>query len=177
MRFCPPDHNAREAFHQGRSADIYHFLGAHPVRNGEEDAWHFAVWAPNARSVAVTGEFCAWRTDAFPMEKHYDGIWETRLPASLFAPGRPGFDYPDAAEKLTTYKYAVTGPDGCTHLKADPYGVRAELRPSGAATPPRPRRPLLSSAIPRVRSPLPSRAWIRRSCPWKRSSARLCGPW
>ena len=133
MRFCPPDHNAREAFHQGRSADIYHFLGAHPVRNGEEDAWHFAVWAPNARSVAVTGEFCAWRTDAFPMEKHYDGIWETRLPASLFAPGRPGFDYPDAAEKLTTYKYAVTGPDGCTHLKADPYGVRAELRPNTAS--------------------------------------------
>lgn len=125
----------RENFHQGRDDASYRYLGAHKVVQDGVDMWHFAVWAPNARQVSITGEFCEWRTGDYPMEKQYDGIWEKRLPARLFTPesNPEKYHYPDAAEKLLSYKYAITGPDGQTHLKFDPYGMRSELRPNTAS--------------------------------------------
>ena len=125
MWYHPPDAAAREQFHQGLSDCAYAFLGAHPVWQNEKLNWHFAVWAPNARQVCVTGEFCQWERQAYPMAKQYDGIWELRLPDALFTitdENRAQFSYPGAAEKLRTYKYAICGADGEWHLKADPYG-------------------------------------------------------
>ena len=136
MWYHPPDAAAREQFHQGLSDCAYAFLGAHPVWQNEKLNWHFAVWAPNARQVCVTGEFCQWERQVYPMAKQYDGIWELRLPDALFTitdENRAQFSYPGAAEKLRTYKYAICGADGEWHLKADPYGFESELRPHNAS--------------------------------------------
>ena len=135
MWYNPPDARTREEFHQGQCENAYTFLGAHPVKQGGALYWHFAVWAPNAQRVCVTGEFCGWERESRPMQKQYDGIWELRLPDALFHPARDPekYNYPDAEKKLLSYKYAVQGPDGSWHLKADPYAFASELRPHNAS--------------------------------------------
>ena len=135
MWYNPPDARTREEFHQGQCENAYTFLGAHPVKQGGTLYWHFAVWAPNAQRVCVTGEFCGWERESRPMQKQYDGIWELRLPDALFHPARDPekYNYPDAEKKLLSYKYAVQGPDGSWHLKADPYAFASELRPHNAS--------------------------------------------
>ena len=135
MWYNPPDARTREEFHQGQCENAYTFLGAHPVKQGGALYWHFAVWAPNAQRVCVTGEFCDWERESRPMQKQYDGIWELRLPDALFHPARDPekYNYPDAEKKLLSYKYAVQGPDGSWHLKADPYAFASELRPHNAS--------------------------------------------
>ncbi len=135
MLYNPPDEARRGCFHAGRCFDAYNFMGAHPAEENGEKKWHFSVWAPNARAVSLTGEFCGWDTQAFPMEKQFDGIWELRLPASLFSaesdPAR--FAFPEAGERLRAYKYAVLCADGEWHLRADPYGFACEMRPANAS--------------------------------------------
>ena len=135
MLYNPPDEARRGCFHAGRCFDAYNFMGAHPVEENGEKKWHFSVWAPNARAVSLTGEFCGWDTQAFPMEKQFDGIWELRLPASMFSPESDPvrFAFPEAGERLRAYKYAVLCADGEWHLRADPYGFASEMRPANAS--------------------------------------------
>src|SRR5205085_3423903 len=69
-------------FGQGKNYRIYEKMGAHPrVINGVEGV-HFAVWAPNALSVSVVGNFNGWNRSANPMQlRHQDlGIWECLVP-------------------------------------------------------------------------------------------------
>ena len=42
----------------------------------------FALAAPKARSVALAGDFNAWRPDATPLERGADGVWFVRVPLS-----------------------------------------------------------------------------------------------
>ena len=56
-------------FGQGTHYDIYRKLGAHPTIQRRKKGVYFAVWAPNARSVSVVGEFNNWNTQANPMKK------------------------------------------------------------------------------------------------------------
>ena len=132
MRYVAPTSTVREWFHQGENRRAYEMLGAHPVLQDGIEMWHFAVWAPNARLVSLVGEFCQWDRLAHPMVKQFDGTWEIRLPASTFdvASNPQKYNYPDAAEKLLMYKYAIQGED---HEKADPYGFRMQLRPNTAS--------------------------------------------
>ena len=83
MLYSPPDGARRAAFHQGEGYDAYRWMGAHKTTL-DGQAWQFTVWAPNALRVCVTGEFCSWRYEDYPMQKQYDGTWELRLPAALF---------------------------------------------------------------------------------------------
>ena len=135
MWYNPPDGVRRDHFHQGVCFDAYNFLGAHPVEENGEKKWHFSVWAPNARRVSLTGEFCGWDREAYPMVKQYDGIWELRLPDRLFTPEADPerFSFPEAAERLRAYKYAIECADGEWHMRADPYGFASELRPNNAS--------------------------------------------
>ena len=56
---------------EGRHERLYEVLGAH-VRDGGVS---FAVWAPNARAVAVVGDFNDWQPT--PMQHLGEsGIWE-----------------------------------------------------------------------------------------------------
>ena len=119
MLYSAPDSRAREAFHQGCANDAYRWLGAHKL-NADGKKWKFTVWAPHALGVSVTGDFCQWHYEDYPMEKQYDGTWELTLPASLFSGSE-------------LYKYAIHCADGQWRLRADPCGFRAELRPGTAS--------------------------------------------
>ena len=135
MWYNPPDEQRRDSFHAGNCVNAYDFLGAHPVEENGELKWHFSVWAPNAQRVSLVGGFCNWDTEAYPMAKQYDGIWELRLPDTLFRPepGQENASSPEAAELLRTYKYAVLCANGEWHMRADPYGFEMELRPSNGS--------------------------------------------
>ncbi len=135
MWYNPPDGQRRDSFHMGHCVDAYNFLGAHPVEENGELKWHFSVWAPNAQQVSLVGEFCDWNREAYPMVKQYDGIWELRLPDALFRPERDPekYSFPEAAERLRTYKYAILCADGEWHMRADPYGFEMELRPNSGS--------------------------------------------
>jgi len=135
MRYVAPSAEVREWFHQGSSRRAYEMLGAHPVEQDGQAMWHFAVWAPNARSVSLIGEFCRWEKNACPMNKQFDGTWEIRLPVSTFDPASDPqrYSYPDAEKKLKTYKFAIEGADGVWQEKADPFGFAMQNRPNTAS--------------------------------------------
>ncbi len=90
----------------------YEFLGCHP---DGEDGFVFRVWAPNAQAVSVVGDFNDWNGYAHIMTRDFDGIWSVTVTGV-----RPG----------DIYKYAVTGPDGVTVLRADPFAFHAETGPA-----------------------------------------------
>ena len=106
-------------FGQGTHYDIYRKLGAHPVKEGKEEGVYFAVWAPNAQSVSVVGEFNDWDETAAQMTKAGPiGVFET------FVPG---------AKIGQLYKFFIVGMNGEHLYKADPYANEAELRPGTAS--------------------------------------------
>ena len=106
-------------FGQGTHYDIYRKLGAHPVKDGDEEGGYFAVWAPNAQGVSVIGEFNEWDEQANPMTKAGPiGVFET------FVPG---------AKIGQLYKFFIIGMNGEHIYKADPYANEAELRPGTAS--------------------------------------------
>ena len=106
------------AFYEGRMHDAYRYFGAHREEHDGEEGYVFRVWAPNAAAVSVVGDFCGWNGNEHPMARNSNGIWEK------FIPGLQQYD---------NYKYAVTGPDGNTAFKADPYAFHAETRPNTAS--------------------------------------------
>lgn len=99
----------------GTWSRAYRQMGAHPGRSGGRDGWRFRVWAPNASDVSLAGDFSGWQP--LPMVRK-DGLWE------CFVPGAKEFD---------SYKYVVTGADGHTRWKADPYAVHSQTRPETAS--------------------------------------------
>jgi 1,4-alpha-glucan branching enzyme len=107
---------------QGTHYRLWEKLGANPTEHegpgGKKRGVHFAVWAPNALSVAVLGDFNAWNPNAHLMRRLDPfGVWE------IFAPGAtPG----------GCYKFRITGPDGIAREKTDPLGRESELRPRTA---------------------------------------------
>jgi 1,4-alpha-glucan branching enzyme len=68
-------------FNEGTHARLYERLGAHPMEVGGEAGTHFAVWAPNAESVSVIGDFNGWNPDQDPLRpRASSGIWEGFVP-------------------------------------------------------------------------------------------------
>lgn len=59
-------------FGQGKHYHIYDKMGAHVRTMGGVTGTHFAVWAPNARSVSVIGDFNDWNRSANPM--HHNSL-------------------------------------------------------------------------------------------------------
>ena len=106
-------------FGQGTHYDIYRKLGAHPVKEGNQEGVYFAVWAPNAQGISVIGEFNEWDEQANPMTKAGPiGVFET------FVPG---------AKIGQLYKFFIIGMNGEHIYKADPYANESELRPGTAS--------------------------------------------
>ncbi|GAC62794.1 MULTISPECIES: 1,4-alpha-glucan branching protein GlgB [Gordonia] len=93
---------------------LWQRLGARPRVADTE----FAVWAPNARSVTVFGDFDRWAGTDHPMERGPHGVWTATVDGA-----RPGM----------AYKYRVVGADGLTRDKADPL-ARAAQRPPETAS-------------------------------------------
>jgi 1,4-alpha-glucan branching enzyme len=106
-------------FGEGTLNRAYDKLGAHLAEQDGRRGVHFAVWAPNARSVSVIGDFNNWDPSRHPMRSSSAGVWES------FAPG---------LSANTIYKYhIVSNYGGYVVDKADPYGFAAEIRPHTAS--------------------------------------------
>jgi 1,4-alpha-glucan branching enzyme len=106
---------AEYLFHEGTNYHSHKFLGSFL----EGDSCTFRVWAPNAKRVFVTGEFCSWYPHTYEMKRINDrGIYEIQIP------GVSEFD---------TYKYVIVTHSGVELWKADPYAKHAETRPLTAS--------------------------------------------
>ncbi len=106
-------------FAQGTHYDIYKKLGAHPSEEDGERGTYFAVWAPNAEQVHVTGSFNGWDEMSHPLTKlGPGGIY------SAFVPG---------VGTGEQYKFLITTQDGRKLYKADPFANAAEYRPGTAS--------------------------------------------
>ncbi len=107
-------------FSEGSHWNLAERFGANVVSIDGVSGASFAVWAPNARRVAVVGDFNAWDGRRHGMRlRHNAGVWE------LFVPRLK------AGER---YKYEITGADGALlPLKADPL-ARATERPPATAS-------------------------------------------
>lgn len=78
----------------------------------------FIVWAPNAQSVSLVGDFNEWDHDAEPMEKLESGVWVT------FVTGLKDGDL---------YKYSVVQKNGKRVNKADPFATFSQNRKDTAS--------------------------------------------
>ena len=69
-------------FKEGNHFKLYDKLGAHPMTVDGVKGTYFAVWAPNAKSVSVTGDFNYWHPTTHPLFVRWDssGIWEGFIP-------------------------------------------------------------------------------------------------
>ena len=106
---------AEYLYHEGTNYHSYKFLGSFL----EGDACTFRVWAPNARRVFVTGEFCSWYPHTYEMKKINDrGIYEIQV---------------HGVSEFDAYKYVIVTQGGVELWKADPYAKHAETRPLTAS--------------------------------------------
>ncbi len=108
-------HLWREGTHQ-RAADA---LGARPIRHGDADGVHFAVWAPNAARVSVVGDFNGWDARVHPMRLLASaGVWDIFVPGVGTGP---------------RYKFDIRDAVGRSFLKGDPFARRCETPPDTAS--------------------------------------------
>lgn len=107
-------------FQNGTLYNAYELFGSHAVDVLDRPGYYFAVWAPNATSVSVIGNFNNWDASAHKLYVRLDnsGIWEGFIPH---------------VDKGELYKYHIEGFQGIVTDKGDPYGNYWEMRP-GTAT-------------------------------------------
>ena len=103
-------------FKRGELYDARDFFGGHRLEDGR---WIFRVWAPNARRISLVGDFNGWKAGEYPLENiEGSGVWQIVIERQMH---------------LETYKFAVTGPDGNTIMKSDPFAFHFETRPGTAS--------------------------------------------
>ena len=106
-------------FGQGTHYKLYNALGGRISVQQGVTGCKFAVWAPSAKSVSLVADFNYWNGQANPMRSlGQSGIWE------LFVPG---------IEEGTKYKFEIQSQSGQYKIKADPFALSSELRPSTAS--------------------------------------------
>ncbi|MGH9549468.1 MAG: 1,4-alpha-glucan branching enzyme, partial [Terriglobales bacterium] len=107
-------------FNEGTNYRIYDKLGAHLTTVAGKPGTYFGVWAPNASTVSVVGDFNGWDTQSHPLQaRASSGIWEG------FVPG---------VGKGALYKYHIVSHNqGHVGEKADPFGILHEKPPRTAS--------------------------------------------
>lgn len=106
-------------FTRGTHYELYRRMGGRLTEHQGVQGCKFSVWAPNAKSVSLVGDFNHWDGRVNPMRAMgYSGVWE------IFVPGLP------AGEK---YKFEIYTQQGDVKLKIDPYALQYEVRPATAS--------------------------------------------
>ena len=104
---------------EGRHLNLYERLGAQVRTVDGTPGVNFSVWAPNARTVQIVGDFNGWDGRNHVARVHANiGIWE------MFVPG---------AKVGDRYKFRVLSEHGEWIDKSDPVGFAAELPPLTAS--------------------------------------------
>ena len=105
-------------FNEGTHSHLFEKMGAHPMR--EPEGTYFSVWAPNAESVSVIGDFNGWDKNANGLyAREASGIWEGFIPS---------------VKHGALYKYYVhSRVTGAGVDKADPYAAFSESPPRQAS--------------------------------------------
>ncbi len=107
-------------FQQGTHYSLYKIFGNKQLTVLDTAGSYFAVWAPNATQVSVTGNFNDWNKGSHILSVRMDnsGIWEGFIPNLL------------AGE---AYKYHIHGFGGLHLDKGDPFAHLWEQRPKTAS--------------------------------------------
>ncbi|SDM00454.1 1,4-alpha-glucan branching protein GlgB [Siphonobacter aquaeclarae] len=107
-------------FASGKHFRLYEKFGSHVVTHQGITGTYFAVWAPNAKYVAVVGNFNYWSRGANPLFVRLDssGIWEGWIPN---------------VGNGEVYKYFIVSQSGEELEKGDPYALKWEEPPSTAS--------------------------------------------
>lgn len=107
-------------FCSGKHYKLYEKFGSHVVLHDGVVGTYFAVWAPNAETVCVKGDFNAWNSSSHPLYPRWDksGIWEGFVPHIGIG---------------TVYKYHLRTYQGEELEKADPFGLHHEIPPHTAS--------------------------------------------
>jgi len=107
-------------FKEGNHFNAYEKLGSHIIEGNGKKGTYFAVWAPNAEKVFVTGDFNGWNKHSHPLSVRWDGsgIWEGFIPEVY---------------KGTKYKYYIVSKHGYHLEKGDPYAFFWETPPKTAS--------------------------------------------
>ena len=87
-------------FQTGKARQAYLTFGCHYQKKTKTH--RFTVWAPNAKSVSVVGDFNFWNPLAHPMKGDKDGIYTIEI---------------EGLKKGDLYKYHVEGYDGSADIR------------------------------------------------------------
>ena len=109
---------ALRTFTTGENFHLQHYLGAHQEEVDGKVGYSFRVWAPNAQSVHLIGDFTNWYENQIPMARNEAGVWEV---------------FTDLPKEGDIYKYNVKRSSGQEILKIDPLAVYLEERPGTGA--------------------------------------------
>ncbi len=106
-------HEEIEKFHNGKNFKSYRFLGAHKLKRDKFNGTVFRVWAPNAKTVSVIGDFNDWDKNENVMSKiDPQGVFECLVPREI-----PNF---------SMYKFLITTNNNDELIKIDPYAYHFE---------------------------------------------------
>lgn len=106
-------------FGKGVHYDLYRIMGARITTQQGIQGVKFSVWAPAAKRVSLVADFNYWDGRANPMRSlGTSGVWE------LFIPG---------LKEGEKYKFEIKTQTNQILLKADPYALASEVRPSTAS--------------------------------------------
>ena len=107
-------------FQNGTNYRLYEKFGSHSIQVNGQWGMYFAVWAPNATAISVTGNFNDWKTHEYDLYARWDksGVWEGFI---------PGFKLGEV------YKYHIIGFEGIETDKGDPFANFWERRPDTAS--------------------------------------------
>lgn len=104
-------------YKEGSHFCLYEKLGAHLINIDGVDGVYFSLWAPNAKSVSVIGDFNGWNPNSHALGVRWDssGIWEG------FIPG---------LKKGDIYKYYIISQHNEHRVdKGDPFAFHWETAP------------------------------------------------
>ena len=96
-------------FGQGNHYEIYKKMGSHVVTDREQSGVYFAVWAPNAKSVSLVGDFNAWTPGIEPMKR--------KEPLGIYTCFVPNIG------EGALYKYCIETKNGDLLYKSDPFDI------------------------------------------------------
>jgi 1,4-alpha-glucan branching enzyme len=107
-------------YQAGTNYSLYEKFGSHSIKVHDVWGMYFCVWAPNATSVSVTGNFNHWKNHEHELYPRWDrsGIWEGFI---------PGLNLGES------YKYYIVGFGGKEQDKGDPFANFWEKRPLTAS--------------------------------------------